>query len=397
MEQTLKKIFLFVNLMILLTSCNGMSTLQPAITPTFTAVSTSTPQPASTATAYQISSITPTMLGICRYEHIAFIGGSITAGAGASESSKSYAKMVGKWFIDQCSNKIHIKNISIGGTGSDFAVYRLEHDLGNFIPDITFYEFAVNDGGRPPDDIKKHIESLIYKLRRINSKMLIFSVLTTRESHKDFYQAGTLPPVVDTYIQVASENNIPVINIGQSLWTYVIKNKKNIREYLSDGVHPNDAGYQLYYESVIQFLDSYFNLPAEKYSGDLANATLIDMSKVTSTTCEKINDNNEVHLLCDNGDTFSSLFTGDVLGLVGRIRSDGGRLECMVDNFTKNTLDFWDAYAIKMDRTSYFFPFNGLEKINHELICSVLDQRISSNAGESKGYAVHILYFMVNP
>ncbi len=372
-----------------------MSTLQPAVTPTFTPVSTSTPQPAPTA--YPTVSITPTLLEICRYENIAFIGGSITAGAGASESSKSYAGMVGKWFFDHCSNIIHIKNISIGGTGSDFGVYRLEHDLGNFIPDITFYEFAVNDSSRPPDDIKKHIDSLIYKLRRINSKMLIFSVLTTRASHGDFYRVGALPPEVITHIQAASDNNIPVINVGQSLWTDVIRYDKNIQEYISDGVHPNDSGYQHYYESVIQFLDSYFNLPAEQYSGDLANATLMDLSEVTSTSCEKINENHEVHLLCDNGDTFSSFFTGDVLGVVGRIRSDGGRLECTLDNSIKTTLDFWDAYAIKLDRTSYFFPFNGLEKIKHELVCSVVDQRISSNAGESKGYAVNILYFMVNP
>ncbi len=282
---------------------------------------------------------------ICNYKNIAFIGGSITVGAGASEKSKSYASKVGQWFVDNCPND-SIKNISIGGTGSDFAVYRLEHDLDGFVPDIAFYEFAVNDGGRQPDDIKHHVEALIYKLRRMNPEMLIFSVITTKGNHMEFYKGGIFPPAVDIHIQVASNEHIPVINVGQNLWAYVIKNNEEIEEYLPDGVHPNDLGYQHYYESIVQFLDSYFNMPTEQYSGDLANATLIDMSQATSTGCEKIKKNGEFYFLCDKGDKFSASFSGNLLGIVGSIRSDGGRLDCIVDASLTSTLDFWDNYAL---------------------------------------------------
>jgi lysophospholipase L1-like esterase len=110
--------------------------------------------------------------------------------------------------------------------------------------------------------------------------MLIFSVLTTIDSDMEFYKAGILPPEVDIHLRVASENGIPVINVGQYLWDYIFKNGADIRDYLTDGVHPNDLGHQLYYESVVQFLTSYFDnnnriLNGEQYnySGDLANAT----------------------------------------------------------------------------------------------------------------------------
>jgi lysophospholipase L1-like esterase len=369
-----------------------IQTMQAAMTQTQAAIPTNTVIPLTPTVSNDLSAPK-----ICTYENIIFIGGSITAGAGASENSKTYANRVGQWFIDRCSNEINIKNISIGGTGSDFAVYRLEHDVDGFIPDIAFYEFALNDGGRPPDYIQKYVEALLYKLKRMNSSMIIFSILTTRESHMDFYKNGVLPPEVDAHMQVASANNIPVINVGQHLWNDVMKNGSDIRQYYSDGVHPNDLGYEYYYETVIQFLESYFNMPAEQYNGDLANATLIDMSGVESIRCEKINENNEVRLLCDKEDTFSTSFTGDVLGMVGRIQSDGGRLECVVDNSTKETLDFWDEHALSYERTSYFLSFTGLENKKHDLRCTVLDEIISSKAGRSRGYSVEVLYFMVNP
>ncbi|MFN2233924.1 MAG: SGNH/GDSL hydrolase family protein [Anaerolineales bacterium] len=334
------------------------------------------------------------MAGSCDYENIVFIGGSITAGAGASTYEKSYASQVGQWFINQCpANNINIKNISVGGTGSDFAVYRVEHDLDGFVPDIAFYEFAVNDGIQPSEYISKHVEALLYKLKRINANMLIFCVLTTNETHGDSYTNGLLPTSVESHAQVAVANNIPAINVGQLLWQYVTKNSEEIRDYLPDGVHPNDVGHYFYYEAIAHFLSAYFNLPAQPYTGDLANAQLADMSEVITTSCEKIDVNSEVRLICDKGDTFSVSLMSDTLGMVGRIRSDGGRLACTVDGTITKNIDFWDRYALSYDRTSYFIPFTDLGKNTHTLDCTVLDDLI----GESTGYIVEILYLMLNP
>ena len=283
----MKKTFLFLLVIILLiTACQSQSAPAPP----------SIPAPTETPTIL-VASKEPR---ICQYEGIAFIGGSITAGAGASKGN-SYASKVGNWFISNCSYEINIKNISIGGTGSDFAAYRLEHDLGGFVPDIVFYEFAVNDGSSKDAYITKHVEALIYKLRRINPDMLIFSILTTKANQQQFYTLGNLPPTTNTHLQVAIDNNIPVINVGQSLWAYIAKNDEEIEDYLRDGVHPNDAGHQLYSETIIQFLNSYFNMSAKQYEGGLANATLIDMSEIASASCEKVDNNSEIYLLCDKG------------------------------------------------------------------------------------------------
>ncbi len=220
----------------------------------------------------------------------------------------------------------------------------------------------------------------------------------------EFYEAGNLPPTVDIHMRVASDNGVPAINVGQYLWEYIFKNGANIQDYLTDIVHPNDLGHQLYAEAIIEFLMPYFeNNPTipdgEKYhySGDLANATLMDMSEMVTTTCNKVMNENEVTLLCTKGQAFSGSFTGDILGIIGEIRSDGGRLECVVDNSTEKVMDFWDDYALSFNRTSYSFLFDHLEKSQHDLTCTVLDQIISSGAGQSQGYTVKVFYLMVNP
>ncbi len=341
---------------------------------------------------------------MCHYQNIVFVGGSITRGAGASAPSNGYAARIGQWFAENCGSEVTVLNISIGGTGSDFGAYRLEHDLHGFVPDMAFYEFTVNDRQLEEAYIRKNVEALIFKLRRINPDMLIFSVLTVRDKDIELYGNNTLPPYVDIHQRVAAENHIPVINVGKYLWERVQENGGDITEFLPAGPHPNDAGYQIYYEAVIHFLTDYLSNDLQAasseptpYNGDLANATLLDMSTILSTTCEKLTEHNEVRLLCSKGNVFSGSFTGNVLGIVGRMQKDGGRLKCMVDGGPAKNMDFWDNRASMADRTDYAFLFDSLERKEHTLSCSVVEEIVSNSSGRSEGYTVRVFYLLVNP
>jgi lysophospholipase L1-like esterase len=335
----------------------------------------------------------------CQGNNIAFIGG-----AGASESAARYANRVGQWFINTCGDRIQIKNISIGGTGSDFAAYRLAHDLDGFVPDVAFYEFAVNDKGKHEAYIRQYVEALIYKLRKINPEILLFCVLTTDARDERAYQQGQLPASAAMHQRIAEENGIPVINVGQVLWDTAGEKNLEIQAYLPDGVHPNDAGHQLYADTLLSFLAEYFENDAQQvkgktstYSGEYAKAALMDMSVAATSTCEKIVDEDEIHLLCRGGDAFSGQFKGNMLGIVGSIRPDGGRLACVVDGSLEKTVDFWDAYAMHAARTGYFFLFDDLEKSRHTVTCTVTDEIITSGNAASQGNTVKIEYWMINP
>src|SRR5580698_5367485 len=80
---------------------------------------------------------------------VGYLGGSITAAPGWRVKSL-------KWLQEQYpAAKLSEINAAIGGTGSDLGVFRAQHDVLQFKPDLLFVEFAVNDGGAAPEQIQR--------------------------------------------------------------------------------------------------------------------------------------------------------------------------------------------------------------------------------------------------
>lgn len=101
---------------------------------------------------------------------IAYFGGSITAGAGASDAAKtSWRTLTTAWFQAQFPEaKITELNGAIGGTGSDLGAFRCQRDLVDKNPDLVFVEFAVNDGTRPELLIKRSMEGIVRQILTAN-------------------------------------------------------------------------------------------------------------------------------------------------------------------------------------------------------------------------------------
>lgn len=98
---------------------------------------------------------------------IAFLGGSITEGAGAQKSF-GWAQMAAKWF-QSLDRQASIRNVAIGGTSSQFANYRYGRDIGSFVPDWAFVEFADNDDPSP-EFLVPYTRGLIERVRQANPR-----------------------------------------------------------------------------------------------------------------------------------------------------------------------------------------------------------------------------------
>jgi lysophospholipase L1-like esterase len=86
---------------------------------------------------------------------IAYLGGSITAAAGWRVQTR-------QWFSDEFPEaQVEEIHAAIGGTGSDLGVFRLQWDALRHRPDLLFVEFAVNDGGAPPERIFRAMEGIV--------------------------------------------------------------------------------------------------------------------------------------------------------------------------------------------------------------------------------------------
>ncbi|MBR6999828.1 MAG: SGNH/GDSL hydrolase family protein [Lachnospiraceae bacterium] len=176
---------------------------------------------------------------------IAFIGGSITQGAGAKPiESKSYAYRIFDYFRNTYAEdpeKVHLVKAGIGGTSSELGVLRYEKDVlrdGTVSPDILIIEFAVNDAGDETNGIC--FESLCSKaFHRDNGPavILLFSVFMN-----DWNLQDRLEPIGRhyDYTMVSVLNGVSP-QFPADAEDHVISK----RQYFYDIYHPTNDGHRV--------------------------------------------------------------------------------------------------------------------------------------------------------
>src|SRR5262245_9179798 len=107
---------------------------------------------------------------------IAYMGGPITAGAGASAPEKtSFRALVTEWLRKHYpKSEITELNAAINNTGvsggSLYGALRARRDVIAYKPDLIFVEFAVNDTNENEIPVKKAIEGLLRQLLVVRSE-----------------------------------------------------------------------------------------------------------------------------------------------------------------------------------------------------------------------------------
>lgn len=203
---------------------------------------------------------------------IAFIGGSITQGAGAVPiNTKCYAW---KTFEGLCSlagkgvdENIHYVKAGVGGTPSELGMIRYERDVcrdGKVTPDIVIVEFSVNDEG---DETKGVCyESLVKKILEAENKpavILLFAVFANDWNLQERlgvvgerYQlpmVSTRDCVVEQFYQKSGEGKV------------VTKN-----QFFYDCFHPTNIGHQIMADGLVYLMREADRSPMDEDTLDLA-------------------------------------------------------------------------------------------------------------------------------
>lgn len=195
---------------------------------------------------------------------VAYLGGSITAQEGWRPKTLN-------WFAEQFpSAKVKEINAAIGGTGSDLGAFRLRHDALAGQPDLLFVEFAVNDAGAPPQQIRECMEGIVRQTLKDNRMTDICFVYTIASGMLETLQAGHFPRSATAMEQVAAHYGIPSIHVGvevarlEKAGRLVFKGDKPKTEhektalgdkilFSPDAVHPyTDTGHELYLQAVVR-------------------------------------------------------------------------------------------------------------------------------------------------
>ena len=176
---------------------------------------------------------------------IAYIGGSITQGAGAkpintgSYAYKSY-HIFKELFGKDGGKNIHLVKAGVGGTPSELGMLRYERDVlrnGTIVPDIVIIEFAVNDAGDETNGVC--YESLCLKALKGPGNpavILLFSVFLN-----DWNLQDRLAPIGSHY-------NLPMVSVKDAVVDQFMLPKEmgNViskRQFFFDVYHPTNEGH----------------------------------------------------------------------------------------------------------------------------------------------------------
>ena len=193
--------------------------------------------------------------------NVAFIGGSLTWGAGATDPQLfSYRAMVGKR-LEAHYPEAHFTflDAAIGGTSSNLGAFRLQRDVLDHRPDLVFIEFTINDHPYDVDDEKlASYESITRRVLLEAGAPVVLVILAVKP---DLEPARRQPRPRDAkHKEVAAAYNAPVADSVAYMNAEVQRGRYTTDEMwpnVPDTTHPGDKGYELYSEVAMQaFLDA---------------------------------------------------------------------------------------------------------------------------------------------
>lgn len=320
--------------------------------------------------------------------NIVYLGGSITAGAGAG-AGQNWVDITGRYFSETFGEEnVHNHNMGVGGTGSEYGLLRLQRDVIDKNPDMVFIEFAVNDGG---NDTTRFLESMVLSLQKLEKVPYICFVYTT----------NTALSINQTYHRaVADYYGLAQIDFQARMTQELKDNPQNtMTTYLADSVHPNATGYAVYGDEVVKCLKTgeYYTKPKvmdKKYNPKsmFVNTTFTPAAEFVTTkgwqTVGNYVTTNET--VSAAGEKLHFEFTGNVLAIEHRLHKNGGMYRVTIDGKTMATVS--DYYRDNNGQLVLGYSNFDLGQGKHTLDIEVLDQK----DGASGGYMVGLYNLITN-
>ena len=183
------------------------------------------------------------------------VGGSISAGGGLWKDRGNidgvYHKALAHWWKKTITpvtkSEMHVNNVAIGGTDSEYFSYCINNFLeGN--PDIVLWELSANDYNRFNErnfDPSKPLEQLTRIILQLQSHPALIYVNFFRGDKQNFELGEKCPDSEETEVDVLSRYyDIPSLS-----WRRMVCNLITKRTFVSqelfgdDGYHPNLLGH----------------------------------------------------------------------------------------------------------------------------------------------------------
>lgn len=299
---------------------------------------------------------------------VAFLGGSITEGYGASDpDTTSWRALIGNRLKEQFGEaKVTCINAGVGGTTSTLGAHRLrEHVLHKGEIDLLFVEFSVNDGEDRGESIRG-TEGIVRQCRRLSPHADICFLYTAADKNL----SAELPFNIAVHEEVASHYDLPSVNFAAGVYERIAAGQVRWEELAPDRVHPNDAGYALYAEYLQSSLEialdqnaahaarpASMDLPAPLDDRNYEHAAMRDFRQAAwqeDFTVKELQQEplinwryNTEHLYTDNQEAaLSFTASGRSAGLLLLCGPDTGIFEYSLDGLTFHQVNLFDDWCL---------------------------------------------------
>ena len=349
---------------------------------------------------------------------VAYFGGSITEGAGASSYENCWAAKTTAWLREQFP-KCRIRHIqaAIGGTDSTLGAFRCERDVCAHKPDLVFFEFSVNDSALDFETALKNAEACFLKLWKSDPTTDIVTVYTITKTLSDRMAQGAIWSAKVAHGAVSEYYAVPQIDIGEVLRCRVLtegsadESDGNWLKYTTDTCHPNDVGYELYAEAVQEHLSRWLSgvdtpavltpvaLPKPIVSEESSHlrAHMVDCREAVTDDAWTLKEESLCrryprYIECtEPGGSLTFHFHGSRIDLYWMMASDSGDALCSIDGNEEVLISSWDSYCTRFNRANAACVAKGLDEKEHTLRLRLAN----SHASGSTGTALRIGAFLV--
>jgi lysophospholipase L1-like esterase len=323
---------------------------------------------------------------------VAYIGGSITVGIGASNAAEtSWRALFTQYLYREFhpTYRCHISEVmgAMGALESYCAAFTLARNVLPAAPDLAFIEFCVNDNSRPDKTlVRKGMEGMVRQLLTADNPCDVMILAT-----------GNCEGSVDhaPHKEIAEYYDLPFVDLQSYLFDRLKERSQtwdDIRPaYKKDDLfHLNDYGNQLAFEAIRECFDEQVRsfaggeratrhtpLPPPMVSDELQHARIIDPATATpGLTLEgewEQRPPGYVPWYFDNltagkpGATLTLVFEGTAVAVFGLIYNNGLKLEAALDG--KEIPGFYTRHVIECGKG--FMLAHGLPRGRHILKLTV--------------------------
>jgi len=211
---------------------------------------------------------------------LAAIGGSITAGTGASTTATRWVNLVQDWWNTTFPTSTStLVNAGIGATGSDYGSLRAQRDVLSKNPDLVIIEFAVNDLGQQASRNDTY-EGLIRQVLDAPSHPAVLLL---------FMMTYGLPVVEDNMTAqpwqsvIGANYDLPMVSYYDAIGPELTNGNITLAQITTDDTHPTDLGHAY----AAQFIEQNLQIAIDNFpAGSALEAIPATPTPLSSTDFE---------------------------------------------------------------------------------------------------------------